>query len=216
MSKNGWIVLGLVLFALFLYQVNGILLPFVLAFILAYALNPVVNRMSMHMSRGIATGILVVFVLLMAISLVLIVVPILQSQVMDFTLRIPRLVNLVWDKLKDILTYGKRNMTEQQLYQLSDSVSGTALNLFQGLGSALMRVISGGVAVFSVISLLLITPVVLFYLMRDWLQVSKHIKEMIPMEKKAMSETLMQEINTTLSGFIRGQSSVCLILIGLL
>lgn len=212
MSRNNWIFLGLVLFSLFVYQIHGILLPFVLAFILAYALNPIANQMSKRMSRGLATGLLVIAVLILAISLVLIVVPILQSQVMDFTLRIPKLVNLVWDKLKDILTYGKQNMTEQQLYQLSDSVSGTALNVFQGLGAALMRIISGGMAVFSLVSLLLITPVVLFYLMRDWPSVSKTVKEMIPMKKRTKAENLMQEINTTLAGFIRGQSSVCLIL----
>lgn len=212
MNRNHWILLGLALVAFVIYQINGILLPFVLAFILAYALNPIANQMSKRMSRGLASGLLVIAVLILAISLVLIVVPILQSQVMDFTLRIPKLVNLVWDKLKDILTYGKQNMTQQQLYQLSDSVSGTALNVFQGLGAALMRIISGGMAVFSLVSLLLITPVVLFYLMRDWSGVSNNLKEMIPMKKRAKAESLMQEINTTLAGFIRGQSSVCLIL----
>ena len=163
-----WILLGLVALGLLIYQISGILLPFVLAFILAYALNPVANKMEHKMSRGMASGTLVIAVLIAAVSLVLIVAPILQSQVMDFT--------LVWDKLKDILTYGRENMTEQQLYQLSDSVSGTALNIFQGLGSALMRVISGGMAVFSLVSLLLITPVVLFYLMRDWPHVSQNVK----------------------------------------
>ena len=212
MNKNMWILLGLVALGLLIYQISGILLPFVLAFILAYALNPVANKMEGKMSRGMASGTLVIAVLIAAVSLVLIVAPILQSQVMDFTLRIPKLVNLVWDKLKDILTYGRENMTEQQLYQLSDSVSGTALNVFQGLGSALMRVISGGMAVFSLVSLLLITPVVLFYLMRDWPHVSQNIKEMIPMKKRTAAENLMKEINTTLAGFIRGQASVCLIL----
>ena len=207
-----WILLGLVALGLLIYQISGILLPFVLAFILAYALNPVANKMEHKMSRGMASGTLVIAVLIAAVSLVLIVAPILQSQVMDFTLRIPKLVNLVWDKLKDILTYGRENMTEQQLYQLSDSVSGTALNIFQGLGSALMRVISGGMAVFSLVSLLLITPVVLFYLMRDWPHVSQNVKEIIPMKKRTAAENLMKEINTTLAGFIRGQASVCLIL----
>jgi len=212
MNKNIWILLGLVALGWVICQISGILLPFVLAFILAYALNPVVNKMEHKISRGMASGVLVIAVLIAAVSLVLIVAPILQSQVMDFTLRIPKLVNLVWDKLKDILTYGRENMTEQQLYQLSDSVSGTVLNIFQGLGSALMRVISGGMAVFSLVSLLLITPVVLFYLMRDWPHVSQNVKEMIPMKKRTAAENLMKEINTTLAGFIRGQASVCLIL----
>ncbi len=212
MNKNLWILLGLVAGGLLIYQISGILLPFVLAFILAYALNPISNKMEKKMPRGIASGILVVSVLLITVLLVLIVAPILQSQIMDFTLHIPKLVNLVWDKLKNILTYGRENMTEQQLYQLSDSVSGTVLNIFQGLGSALMQVISGGMAVFSLVSLLLITPVVLFYLTRDWPYVSQNVKELIPMKNRTAAENLMKEINTTLAGFIRGQASVCLIL----
>ncbi len=212
MNKNIWILLGVILLGFLVYQISGILLPFVLAFILAYALNPIANKMEHKMPRGVASGTLVIGVLMVAIMMVLIITPILQSQVMDFTLRIPKLVNLIWDKLKDILTYGRHNMTEQQLYQLSDSVSGTVLNVFQGLGSALMHVISGGMAVFSLVSLLLITPVVLFYLMRDWPHVSRNVKEMIPMTKRTVAENLMKEINTTLAGFIRGQASVCLIL----
>lgn len=212
MNKNNWILLGLVILALFVYNISGILTPFVLAFILAYALDPVVERMSKCVPRGVAAGGIVIAVLLFTISLVLIITPILQAQLMDFTLKMPRLVGLIWDKLKDILTYGKQNMTEQQLYQLSDSVSGTVLNALQGVGSALMRVLSGGVAVFSLVSLLLITPVVLFYLLRDWPRVSSCVKEMIPMEKRNAFENLMKEITVTLSGFIRGQASVCLIL----
>lgn len=212
MSKQNWLIVGLILLGLVIYQISGILLPFVLAFILAYALNPVVDKLACKLSRSFVTGVVVLGVILLGVSLVLVLMPILQTQVMDFVLRIPRLTHLIWDKLKDILTYGRENMTEQQLYQLSDSVSGMALNVFQGIGSALNRVISGGVAMFSLISLLLITPVVLFYLLRDWPVVSKNIKEMIPMTKKQTAETLMKEINTTLAGFIRGQASVCLIL----
>ena len=136
MNKNTWILLGLVVLAVFVYNISGILTPFVLAFVLAYALNPVVERVSKHVPRGVGAGVVVVAVLLFAISLVLVITPILQAQLMEFSLKMPRLVGLIWDKLKDILTYGKQNITEQQLYQLSDSVSGTVLNALQCVGSA--------------------------------------------------------------------------------
>ena len=212
MSKSSWILLILVLLGVFLYQISGILLPFVLAFILAYALDPVVDKCTRRIPRSVMSGIVVIGVVFLCVSMVLILVPILQAQVMEFVLRIPNLVQLVWEKLKDVLTYGRENMTDQQLYRLSDSVSETALNVFQGVGGALRRLISGSMAVFSLASLLLITPVVLFYLLRDWPQISNCIKEVIPMKKRPMAQSLLQEINVTLSGFIRGQASVCLIL----
>jgi len=212
MNKQNWLMVGLIVFCVLLHQISGILLPFVLAFILAYALDPVVDKLSQKMNRSVVSGMVVVGVIVAAISLVLILVPILQAQIMDFIVNIPKLTHLIWDKLKDVLTYGRQNMTEQQLYQLSDSVSGVALNVLQGIGGALNRVISGSVAVFSLISLLLITPVVLFYLLRDWPVVAKTMEEMIPMKKRQATKTVMQEINTTLAGFIRGQASVCFIL----
>ena len=212
MNRN---IIGILLIAcvfFFFREISGILLPFALAFVLAYALNPVMEKISRRLPRCFSAGLLVTGVLLLIVTCVLVLVPILQSQVMDFLLKIPNLVNLVWDKLKDILTYGRQNMTEQQLYQLSDSVSQTALNVFQGIGSALSRVISSGVAVFSLFSLLLITPVVLFYMMRDWPQMLVYVEEVVPMKKRSTFKKIMQDINKTLKGFIRGQVSVCLIL----
>ncbi len=212
MNKTIFLLVGAFLVFCFICQISGILLPFVLAFLLAYALSPLVKKMSRHMSRTVATTIIVCSVLIFAVSLILVVAPVLQAQLTDFIVKIPKLVNLVWDKLKDILTYGRQNMTEQQLYRLSDSVSETALNIFQGFGSAMTRVISGGMAIFSIVSLLLITPVVLFYVLRDWGIILTNIKEMIPMAKRHKVEQLVKEINATLAGFIRGQASVCLIL----
>jgi len=212
MNKTIFLLIGILLGLCFIYEISGILLPFVLAFLLAYALSPVIKKMSARMNRSLATTIIVIGVLLVAVSFVLIVAPILQAQLTDFIVKIPKFVNVVWDKLKDILTYGRQNMTEQQLYRLSDSVSETALNIFQGFGSAMTRLISGGMAIFSLVSLLLITPVVLFYVLRDWEHILTSVKEMIPMKKRHGIEQLVKEINTTLAGFIRGQASVCLIL----
>ena len=210
---NKWIIwIGLACIIWFAFQVSGILLPFVLAFILAYALNPVVTRLSKKLPRGMATTCVVAFVLLVVICILLLLVPILQSQLLDFILKIPSFVQIIWDKIKGILMYGRTNVTESQVYQLSDTVSQMVLNVFQGVGNSLSKIISGGVAVFSILSLLLITPVVLFYILRDWPKIEHEVKEVIPMNKREKSATLMQEINTTLSGFIRGQATVCLML----
>jgi len=130
----------------------------------------------------------------------------------DFVLKIPNFVQVIWDKIKGILMYGRTNMTEAQVHQLADAVSQTVLNVFHGVGNSLSQIISGGIAMFSVLSLLLITPVVLFYILRDWPKIAHEVKEVIPMNKRETSVTLMQEINTTLSGFIRGQATVCLML----
>ena len=196
----------------FVWQISGILLPFVLAFILAYALNPVVSKMADKCPRGAVAGLCVGGLTILAILLILVLVPVLQTQVMDFIVKIPSMVTLIWDRIQRLLTYGGTHLSVQQLQQLSESVSETAFNVFQGVGGALRRIISVSVAFFSVISLLLITPVVLFYVLRDWPAIVSKTKEVVPMKKRSKVTEIMADINTALSGFIRGQASVCLIL----
>ncbi|MBP5344115.1 MAG: AI-2E family transporter [Alphaproteobacteria bacterium] len=210
---NKWILwAGIGCAAWFIFQIHVILLPFVLAFVLAYALNPIVTQLSKKLPRSLATSCVVIAVLFVVVCILLLLVPILQAQLLDFVLKIPNFVQIIWGKIKGILMYGRTNITEAQMYQLSDSVSQMVLNIFNGIGNSLSKIISGGVAVFSVLSLLLITPVVLFYVLRDWQKIKQQVKEIIPMNKQAKSESLMREINTTLAGFIRGQATVCLVL----
>ena len=210
---NKWLILAVLGISIcFIYQISAILLPFVLAFILAYALNPCVSGLSKRIPRGLATFLVVSTVLIVVIGILLILFPILHAQLVDFIVKIPNFVQVIWDKIKGILMYGRTNMTESQVYQLSDAVSQMSLNVFNGIGNGLNKIVSGSIAVFSILSLLLITPVVLFYVLRDWPTISKKIKELIPMNKQEQSLSLMQEINATLAGFIRGQATVCLLL----
>jgi len=210
---NKWLLVALAGCGVwFVCQISGILLPFVLAFILAYALNPCVTKLSKHLPRGLAATLVVLAVLVAVACILLILFPILQAQLIEFVLKIPTFVQVIWDKIKGVLMYGRTNMTESQVYQLSDAVSQTVLNVFQGVGNGLSKIISGSIAVFSVISLLLITPVVLFYVLRDWPNIEHEVKEVIPMNKREDATSLMQEINSTLAGFIRGQATVCFVL----
>jgi predicted PurR-regulated permease PerM len=71
---------------------------------------------------------------------------------------------------------------------------------------------SRGAAILSLISLLVITPVVAFYLLRDWDRIVATVDGWLP---RAHAETVREQIrhiDRTLSGFVRGQATVCLLL----
>ena len=57
MNKQSWVILGLIFLGFLIYQISGILLPFVLAFILAYALDPLVDKLSKKLDRSFVTGL---------------------------------------------------------------------------------------------------------------------------------------------------------------
>ena len=197
----------------FICAVRGILLPFVLAFVLAYALHPVAEKMvGRRWPRSMAVGTLVIGLCCITVLIGMIFVPILQAQVLDFIRHVPQLSARVWNALKGVLEGMKDTLTQQQMAELADSVNESVMTVLTAVGAGLSHVLSGGVAVFQVLGLILITPVVLFYVLKDWPVIQEKIGGLMPKKYEPQIQSLWQEINRTLSGFIRGQTLVCLCL----
>lgn len=197
----------------FMFAISSILLPFVLAFVLAYFLNPLVEKLQKRKwSRTASTAVVVSGFCLFVVSILLILIPVLQTQILAFMVKVPSMVAMLWAKIKIVISYTQQKISPEQMYQLSDAVSQTVFGVLNSIGTGLMNVLSGGVVVFNVLSLLIITPVVLFYILNDWEVVSKKIKGLVPHKYENGAMSIWADINRTLSGFIRGQISVCLCL----
>ncbi len=197
----------------FTIEISGILLPFVLAFVLAYFLHPfVVSLQKKHLSRTVATSIITGLFCFFIVGVFLILVPILQTQILALMVKVPILADILWEKTQSVVLYTKENIAPDQLKQISEAVSATVVSLFNTLGARLLKMLTGGIVFFNIVSLILITPVVLFYVLRDWCCVEKKMADMIPLKNKEKVKGIFSEINTALSGFIRGQASVCLLL----
>ncbi len=93
------------------------------------------------------------------------------------------------------------------------STAGAQVGAIVGwIGAALVRVVSSGVALTNLLSLLFITPVVAFYLLRDWDRLVVQIDALLPRQHRDTVRTQLLEINRNLAGFARGQATVCLVL----
>ncbi len=84
--------------------------------------------------------------------------------------------------------------------------------LVSWLGSLLSSVWSGGLALVNLISLIVITPVVTFYLLRDWEKLVRRVDGWLPREHAEAIRSVVREIDDSLAGFARGQAIVCLFL----
>ena len=206
-------VVATVILAVFIWRISGILLPFVLAFVLAYFLHPCVVRLErLKYSRTVATTLIVGAFCLFIVGLFLILVPILQAQVIVFLNKVPVIAQTLWHWVEQAVAYMKQSLPQAQLAQLSQMFSANAAKVINALGNGVIGALSGGVVFFNVVSLLLITPVVLFYVLRDWRGVSQDMIALIPRSREEDVKSLWSEINRTLAGFVRGQVSVCLVL----
>jgi predicted PurR-regulated permease PerM len=204
-----WIV-TLVVFVFLLWLLSDILLPFVAGLALAYVQTPLADRLErLGMNRTVAALLIVGLVVLTFILLALLLVPLLVEQAAALIAGIPhyavRLQALLSDSgppwLRQLLNGGDAGKTMSDL-------------LGQGVGymSALMRSLwSGGKALASFISVLVIMPVVTFYLISDWHEMVATLDGWVPPQHRPTVHGLVREIDAAISGFLRGQAAVCLI-----
>ena len=205
-------VLALAVFVAMIWLLSGILLPFVAGMILAYLLDPLARRGErLGVSRAVSALIVLAVVIVALVVAAIMIVPILSEQTAAFLDKLPdyvaRLQSLVSDPSRPWLAkiFGERPDAGKSLGDLVTQSSGWITTFLASLWS-------GGRALFSILSLLIITPVVAFYLLCDWDRLISGIDGWIPLPHRDTVRTLAREIDEAIAGFVRGQAVICLIL----
>jgi predicted PurR-regulated permease PerM len=204
-------VFALVVVGVLLWLLSPILLPFVLGLAIAYLLDPLNRHLTKRgVSQAGAAGIiLATFAIAFGILLLFIVPPLLR-QLSFFIDKAPeyaqRLQSLASDPqypwLKQIVG---DNLTNGSVGDLMKDAMGYLTGL---LGS----IWSKGTALISIFSLLIVTPIVAFYLGADWDHMLAATDSLIPVHSRATVHRLIREIDKSIAAYVRGQSAVCLIL----
>jgi len=204
---------ALVAAILVLWLLSPILLPFIAGIVLAYFLDPVADALErLGLPRLAATlAILLFSILILALALVLLV-PVLSDQIGKFAGDLPAILRglavrfneLAPDWLKEILAKSETNI-QGSLSDMAGRAAGWILAL---LGSLL----SGGMALVNLVALIVITPIVAFYLLVDWDDIVAKVDSWVPREHVETVRGLAREMDRAMAGFIRGQGTVCLLL----
>ena len=208
-----WLVV-MVLLALALYALRDVLLPFVAGLALAYLLDPIADRFQrLGLGRlGATIVILVLFVLLFILALVLIV-PLVANQLAVFIDRLPdyvaRLQALAARQGAPII---ERLGGPDALADMEKSLGNIVAQGAAWLGAFLRSLWSGGQAILGIFSLLVVTPIVAFYLLVDWDRMVDRVDTWLPRRQRDTIRRLAREIDQAMAGFVRGQALVCLIL----
>ncbi len=210
--------------ALFLYLFSGVLMPFAAGIALGYLLDPVAEKLErLGFNRlGAALFILAVSVILIVLALVLIG-PILGHQLSAFVENLPRIVlrlqALVSDWSSRILetSWGSEVAAKLGLGSGNPGDIQKALGDFAGdaakwLGGFARSLISGGAALVGLLSLLVVTPVVAFYILVDWNHMIDSVRSLVPPRYLPEVGAVARDVDAALAGFLRGQSLVCLFL----
>lgn len=196
---------------LFLWVFSEILLPFILGMALAYLLDPIADRLERAgMNRFWATITIVVLTVLVLAAVGLLVVPLLVEQLGAFLERLPSYA-------AQLQALGNRFFETRIGQYLRTQGSGTNVDQVVSQGASWITTViasiwAGGQAVIGVASLIVVTPVVAFYMLYDWDRMLARLDELLPREHAETVRELGREIDGAIAGFIRGQGAVCLTL----
>jgi predicted PurR-regulated permease PerM len=206
-----WLV-ALVLFVLTLWLLSGILLPFVAGLAIAYLLNPLTDRLvKFGVNRMIAALLIITVAVLTFIVIILLVAPLVAGQLSSFIDTIPGYVT----KLQAMISNQSLPWLQKLLGTGFSPQKSIGDLVSQGMGwitAFLQSLWSGGRALVSLFSLIVVTPVVAFYLIYDWHRMLRAVDSWIPLHQRETVHALAHEIDTTISGYVRGQAAVCLVL----
>jgi predicted PurR-regulated permease PerM len=207
-----WLISAIIL-AVFLYVFSGILLPFVAGMVLAYFLDPVADRLQrLGLSRLMATVVILFAFIVVLVLAFVILVPVLASQMADFASKLPEYLT----RLQTLLTSFDPRWLEEKFgvdaNGLREGLNSLLTSGFGLLTTVFTSIWSSGVALVSVVSLFVVTPVVAFYMLLDWDRMVAIVDSWVPRDYVKTVRAIANDINTATAGFVRGQGTLCLVL----
>ena len=206
-----WVAI-LIVVVLMLWLLSEILLPFVAGLAIAYLLTPLTDRLERLGVNRLAAALLIITLVVMAIVLlILLVAPIMAGQLSSFIDNIPGYVT----KVQTLLSDPSRPWVQKVLGAGFNADKSLGDLVTQGVGwltTFLKSLWSGGRALVSLFSLVVVTPVVAFYLIYDWHRMIRSADSWVPVHQRETVRQLARDIDAAIAGFVRGQTAVCLIL----
>ena len=204
---------GLAVFLVLLYLLRGVMLPFVAGMAVAYFLDPACDWLEKKgLSRTVATTVITAGFFLVAALLLVLLVPLAYGQAVQLVQKMPGYVEAIREKAVPVIAALEPYIGEGGVAEFRDTLSahtGDAVKWVARMAGGLLTQLE---ALANLLSLLVITPIVCFYLLRDWDHIVARADGLLP---RAHADTIREQfglIDETLAGFVRGQVTVCLIL----
>jgi predicted PurR-regulated permease PerM len=208
-----WVVGAVLVVAALLHWLGPVLTPFLIGAMLAYVGSPAVawlEKKRVPRTLGALAVMLVAFVLVLALLLVL--GPLIHNEFSLVAKRLPALTASLYAQLAPWLEdkFGIQvqfdlDTIKQLVADNLDSAQTVTLKVLGGLKA-------GGAVLLTVLINLVLIPVVMFYLLRDWRALMHRLDELTPRRWLNTVRTVASEIDTVLGEFLRGQLSVMAVL----
>ena len=205
-----WLVVLAALFLL-LHLLSGVLLPFVAGFGIAYMLAPFVSLLTRwRLPRSLASLLALAIFLLLLVAVIVLIVPVIEIQTAQLVRSAPSIAAYMRNEAQLLLDLAQKELPPDDVQKARDMIgswTGSALGWLAGL---IESVLTSGLAIANLLTLLLITPLVAFFLLRDWPGIIARFDNLLPRPYAPTIREQMRLVDATISGYIHGQALVSL------
>ena len=198
----------------FLQLFSSILTPFVVAAGFAYFLDPAVSRLAQIGLRRSAGALLIMFAACIILSVLgLLLYPVIADQVVALAGNLPSYIATAQRDFAHLITTAEHRIGPGVVStKLRDIAANQAGAIVSFAGTAARNIIGSGFAVVNVLTLLVITPIVTFYFLRDWPGIVSHVDTWLPRRYEGVIRAQALEVNRILAAWLRGQAICCMML----
>jgi predicted PurR-regulated permease PerM len=192
---------------------GNIFIPFIIAGLLAYLGDPLVNRLTQwHLPRTLSAVIVFLAMLTGLVGLAFLFIPLLEDQIEILVLKTPEVIMWIQSTVLPWLQTHfdiKANLDVNQIKSVIISHWQQTSNIVDKI---LKTLTNSTFAIIAFIINLFLTPVVTFYLLKDWPKLLLRMKNLIPRKYLTSVTETFRECNEVLGAFFRGQFLVMLAL----
>lgn len=204
---------ALFLTLLFFWYLQNILLPFIAGFVLAYFLDPLADKLEAKgIPRILATTIIIISAVVVLVAGILFVVPVLGKQVSRLVTDFPALSTQVVEFVNLYAPDWLKAMLPENGGDLQATLANYGDKLLGWVATLSSTLLSGGKSLINLFSLIIITPIVAFYILNDWDRIVAVVDGYLPRNEQEALRSLARDVDRALAGYIRGQGTLCLIL----
>lgn len=207
-----WGAAGLALFY-GLHTLHTILLPFLTGLLVAYAMNPAVTRLEKWgLPRGLGTSLVIVSFFLSIGLLLCIAIPLIHSELLRLAFHLPQYGDRIRAALQPFLDEASAYINPGDLQLLRKMGSTYMVDIITWCIRLFATALTSGLAIANLLSLIVLTPIVAFYCLRDWHLIMATVSSWVPRPYEEITHHLFAQVNETIGQFVRGQTIVCLLM----
>ncbi|MCB1431491.1 MAG: AI-2E family transporter [Alphaproteobacteria bacterium] len=196
-----------------LWLLGGVMLPFIAGLVLAYFLDPVADALErLGLPRLAATLVILICAILILVTALIIIAPVLADQIGRFASDLPNIIRELVARFDELAPNWLKAQLANTGMDVQGSMAGFAGKAAGWILALLSSIWSGGMALVNLVSLLVVTPIVAFYMLEDWDRMVAKVDSWLPRDHAPTIRALASEIDQAMAGFIRGQGTVCILL----